>query len=131
VRLARGAATVALMALAATGCHTKPVDYQSVWTTSSSPTSTEAPVPISSYLESVGVTGQPVIPEKLTDLTVTLPRPKGWEQYDNPNLAPGTRATPALIRLRPTAPSLLAALPRPDCGGRVDTWPERGAERRA
>jgi len=91
VRLARGAAAVALAALATTGCHTKPVDYQSVWTTSSSPTSTEAPVPISSYLESVGVTGQPVIPEKLTDLTVTLPRPKGWEQYDNPNLAPGTR----------------------------------------
>ena len=84
---------MALVALVAVSCHTKPVDYQSVWTTSSSPTPTSAaaPVPISAYLESVGVTGEPVAPDKLTDLTVTLPRPPGWEQYSNPNLAPGTR----------------------------------------
>ncbi len=48
-------------------------------------------MPISQYLESAGVVGQPVPPDKLTDLTITMPRPKGWEQYSNANLAPGTR----------------------------------------
>ncbi len=35
--------------------------------------------------------GEPVAPEKLTDLTVTVPRPAGWQDYTNMNLAPGTR----------------------------------------
>ena len=30
-------------------------------------------------------------PDKLTDLTVSLPTPPGWAPYINPNLAPGTR----------------------------------------
>ena len=30
-------------------------------------------------------------PDKLTDLTVSLPTPPGWAPYTNPNLAPGTR----------------------------------------
>ena len=31
------------------------------------------------------------LPEQLTDLTVTVPRPDGWQDYINTNLAPGTR----------------------------------------
>jgi hypothetical protein len=78
----------------ATGCGAEAPDYQSILSTSSTtaaPASTEAPVPISKFLEDAGVTGEPVAPDKLTDLTVTMPRPKGWEQYSNSNLAPGTR----------------------------------------
>jgi probable lipoprotein LpqN len=90
----RFAATLALLVIAAAGCGDKTPDYTTLLTTttkSPTPTSTTAPVPISQYLETAGVTGQPVPPDKLTDLTVTMPRPKGWEQYSNPNLAPGTR----------------------------------------
>jgi hypothetical protein len=90
----RFAATIALLVITAAGCGDKSPDYTSLLTTSpktSTPTSTTTPVPISQYLETAGVTGQPVPPDKLTDLTVTMPKPKGWEQYSNPNFAPGTR----------------------------------------
>ena len=89
----RIAATFAVLALAAAGCGAKSPDYTSLLTTTTSakPTATETPVPISQYLESAGVVGQPVAPDKLTDITVTMPRPKGWEQYSNPRFAPGTR----------------------------------------
>ncbi len=90
----RCAATLALLAIAAAGCGANAPDYTSVLTTTTtkpSATSTTTPVPISQYLETAGVVGQPVPPDKLTDLTVTMPRPKGWEQYSNPNLSPGTR----------------------------------------
>lgn len=87
------AATFALLAIAVAGCGEKAPDYTSVLTatTSAKPTQTTTPVPISQYLESAGVVGQPVAPDKLTDLTVTMPKPKGWEQYSNPRFAPGTR----------------------------------------
>ena len=90
----RFAATIALLVITAAGCGDKSPDYTSLLTTSpksSTPTSTTTPVPISEYLETAGVVGQPVPPDKLTDLTVTMPKPKGWEQYSNPNFAPGTR----------------------------------------
>ena len=89
----RRAATLALLAIAVAGCGAQSPDYTSLLTTTSSakPTQTETPVPISQYLESAGVVGQPVAPEKLTDLTVTMPSPKGWTQYSNPSFAPGTR----------------------------------------
>jgi Probable lipoprotein LpqN len=90
----RFAATVALLVvIAAAGCGKKTADYRSLLTVTTTPstTTTSTPVPISEYLESAGVTGEPVAPDKLTDLTVTMPRPKGWEQYSNPNFAPGTR----------------------------------------
>ena len=89
----RFAATLALLAIAVAGCGAKSPDYTSLITTSPKPTATTTPtpVPISQYLENAGVTGEPVAPDKLTDLTVTMPRPKGWEQYSNPNFAPGTR----------------------------------------
>ncbi|OBG17510.1 hypothetical protein A5765_06320 [Mycolicibacterium celeriflavum] len=90
---------LALLAVAvavASGCGTEPPNYQSVWSTSSSPTSTtpadgDKPMPIAAYLEQAGVVGDPVFPEKLTDLTVTYPTPKGWQPYFNSNFAPGTR----------------------------------------
>ena len=89
----RRAATLALLAIAVAGCGAQSPDYTSLLTTTTSakPTQTETPVPISQYLESAGVVGQPVAPEKLTDLTVTMPSPKGWTQYSNPSFAPGTR----------------------------------------
>jgi hypothetical protein len=89
----RIAAILALLAVVAAGCGDKSPDYTSVLTatTSAKPTTTETPVPIAQYLESAGVVGQPVAPDKLTDLTVTMPKPKGWEQYSNPRYAPGTR----------------------------------------
>jgi len=41
-------------------------------------TTTGAPLPLSQYHETVGVGGQTVAPDRLTDLTVTLPTPPGW-----------------------------------------------------
>ncbi len=89
----RIAVILTLLAVAAAGCGEKSPDYTSLLTTTTSakPTSTETPVPIAQYLQSAGVVGQPVAPDKLTDLTVTMPKPKGWEQYSNPRFAPGTR----------------------------------------
>lgn len=91
-------ATLAV-ALTVAGCGAKTADYSSIWTTpgASTSTSTEAapstkPVPIAQYLSSQGVTGQQVPLDKLTDLTVTLPRPAGWTKYANPNFSPGTEA---------------------------------------
>jgi hypothetical protein len=96
VRAGRCAAAVALLVLAATGCGAETPDYHSVWSTSSAtptptPTTSGAPVPLAKFLEDAGVNGEPVPPDKLTDLTVTMPRPKGWQQYTNPNFAPGTQ----------------------------------------
>ena len=93
MRACRCAAAVALVVLAATGCGAETPDYHSLWSTPSTappPTTTEAPVPISQFLQDAGVKGDSVAPDKLTDLTVTMPRPKGWQQYTNPNFAPGT-----------------------------------------
>jgi hypothetical protein len=94
VRAARCAAAVALVVIAATGCGAETPDYHSVWSTSSTApptTTTGAPVPIAKFLEDAGVAGESIPPDKLTDLTVTMPRPKGWQQYSNPNFAPGTQ----------------------------------------
>jgi hypothetical protein len=87
-------ATVALVASAVAGCGAETPDYQSVWSTSATaatPTTTGTPVPIATYLEQSGVTGDPVAPDRLTDLTVTMPTPPGWQPYVNTNFAPGTR----------------------------------------
>jgi Probable lipoprotein LpqN len=95
VRLRICVATVALVASAATGCGAETPDYQSIWstsaTTAATPTTTGTPVPIAAYLEQSGVVGDPVAPDKLTDLTVTVPTPPGWKPYVNTNFAPGTR----------------------------------------
>ncbi|MBX9920275.1 LpqN/LpqT family lipoprotein [Mycolicibacterium frederiksbergense] len=87
-------AVVVAAATLLTGCGAATPDYQSLLATTPTrptPTTSEETVPLSAYLESVGVKGEPVAPEKLTDLAVTVPRPKGWQDYTNTNLAPGTR----------------------------------------
>ena len=90
----RWAVTAALVIIAVAGCGEKSADYTSLLsttTTTPTTTTTDTPVPVAAYLERVGVTGETVAPDKLTDLTVTLPSPPGWQPYRNPNLAPGTR----------------------------------------
>ncbi|HEX4559989.1 MAG TPA: LpqN/LpqT family lipoprotein [Mycobacterium sp.] len=95
MRAIRRAVAVALVVLAATGCGAETPDYKSVWSTSATTTTPTAAgaaaVPLAKFLEDAGVKGEPVAPQKLPDLTVTMPQPKGWEQYNNPNFAPGTQ----------------------------------------
>jgi len=87
-------AAAVVVAAAVTACGAKTADYTTLLP--SSPTSTASasatPTPIAQYLNSVGVTGAQVPLDKLTDLTVTLPRPPGWTKYANPNFSPGTEA---------------------------------------
>ncbi len=100
------AAAATLVVLAASGCGAEQPDYHSLWTTSSTtapPTSAEAPVLIGKFLEDAAVTGEPIAPQKLPDLTVTMPQPKGWQQYNNPNFAPGTQ----MIAKRDTYPTAM------------------------
>jgi hypothetical protein len=82
-----------LVAVTVAGCGPSAPDYKSIWTTptSATPTSTEASVSISQYFDGIGVTGATVAPDKLTDLSIVVPSPKGWAPYVNANLAPGTR----------------------------------------
>ncbi len=96
MRSAIAGSIAAAVVLAVAGCGPSAPDYKSIWTT---PTSTSAPsapgaekpISISTWFENAGVTGAPVAPDKLTDLTVTMPQPPGWKPYFNTNLAPGTR----------------------------------------
>ena len=79
----------------AVACGPKSPDYQAVWTTSSAAARTssmtsEKPIPLSQYLESIGVRGQQVAPEGLADLTVSIPTPPGWSRFTNPNISPET-----------------------------------------
>jgi hypothetical protein len=85
----RRAAALAACAVAAAGCGPKSPDYQSIWSTTPTTTSaapTERPIPFSQYLESNGVTGSPVEPGTLTDLTVSIPTPPGWQRINRPNI---------------------------------------------
>ena len=86
------AAAVLLVTVSPVGCGPKNPDYQSIWTTTTSttPTPTGTPIPFSQYLESNGVSGEPVAPDKLTDLTVSIPTPPGWQKVDKPNIPPTT-----------------------------------------
>ncbi len=88
------AATVIAVAVGAVGCGARTADYSSLVTTSAKTTESTSttPTPIAQHLASAGVTGQQVALDKLTDLTVTLPRPPGWTTYANPNFSPGTEA---------------------------------------
>jgi hypothetical protein len=87
---------VFVAAATATACTAHTADYTSLLPSSTSmsaaPTTSSTPTPIAQYLDSVGVTGQQVALDKLTNLTVTLPRPPGWTKYSNANLSPGTEA---------------------------------------
>lgn len=91
-------AALAAVTVSVAGCGADTADYSTIGTRAPT-TSSEAeeapgtrPVPIAEYLASMGVTGQQVPLDKLTDLTVTLPRPAGWTKYANPNFSPGTEA---------------------------------------
>lgn len=82
-------------AAAAAGCQAHTADYSSLATTSartSTETTSATPTPIAQYLAGIGVTGQQLPLDELTDITVTLPRPPGWSTYENPNFSPGTEA---------------------------------------
>jgi hypothetical protein len=82
----------AAAALAVSACAPKPPDFQSILTTSTSATTTAAkPVPFAKYLEGIGVTGVPVAPNALTDLTASIPTPAGWAPYSNPKLPQTTQ----------------------------------------
>ncbi len=89
----RWALAAALGALVVSGCATEAPDYQSVWSSPSAAPAAPAPdlVPLSKYLEDSGVVGQPVSPEMLEDLTVSMPTPAGWQPYQDSSLSPGTR----------------------------------------
>jgi hypothetical protein len=93
VRRFAAAATITALTTAAVACGPKSPDYSSVWTTSSTATTattTDKPVPLSQYLNSIGVTGQQVAPNALTDLTVSIPTPPGWAPFTNPHITPET-----------------------------------------
>lgn len=85
----------AVIALVVAGCGPATPDYKSIWTTTTSTTTAapngDKPISLSTYFENIGITGAPVAPDKLTDLTVTVPEPPGWKPYFNVNLSPGTR----------------------------------------
>ena len=88
-------AAVLSLALVLTACGADPPDYSSLLTpppttTTTTTTGTDKPQPIAEYLYGLGVTGEQVPLDKLTDLTVTLPKPPGWTKYANPNFSPGT-----------------------------------------
>ncbi len=69
-----------------TGCDTKPTDYRSVWSsTPTTTTTTEAAVPFSQYLQEKGVDGEPMTPQTLTELTVSMPHPPGWAVVTDPS----------------------------------------------
>ena len=87
-------AAACALAFALAACGTSTPDYSSVYTTPTTTTTTSSasatPTPIAQYLDSVGVTGEQVPLNKLTDLTVTMPHPPGWTGYSNSNFSPGT-----------------------------------------
>jgi hypothetical protein len=87
------AAALLLLTVLPVACGPKSPDYQSIWTTtkSTTPTPTGPPVPFSQYLESNGVSGSPVEPDTLTDLTVSIPTPPGWKRINRPNIPPTTK----------------------------------------
>jgi len=96
-RVIRGlgiAAAVIAVAVGSVGCGARTADYSSFVTSSATTTESTSttPTPIAQFLASAGVTGQQIALDKLTDLTVTLPRPPGWTTYANPNFSPGTEA---------------------------------------
>jgi Probable lipoprotein LpqN len=85
-------AAVLLLSVLPVACGAKNPDYQSIWSTATSttPTPTGKPIPFSEYLENNGVSGEPVAPDKLTNLTVSIPTPPGWKKADKPGIPPTT-----------------------------------------
>jgi Probable lipoprotein LpqN len=90
--LRRAAVAALALSVLPVGCGPKTPDYQAIWTKTTTTTSTEAPVPFAQYLESSGITGEQVAPDKLADLIVSIPTPKGWAKVDKPTIPPNTEA---------------------------------------
>jgi hypothetical protein len=87
--LVRIAVTLAALTVSAVGCGPKSPDYQSIWSTTPTTTSTaptEKPVPFSQYLESNGVSGSPVTPDQVAVLTISIPIPAGWQKVNRVNI---------------------------------------------
>jgi hypothetical protein len=86
VTLRRIAIALSLLILVA-ACDTKPTDYRAIWssTPTTQPTATETPVPFSQYLQDKGVDGQPMTPQTLTELTVSMPHPPSWAVVTDPS----------------------------------------------
>jgi len=83
---------VALGVLVA-GCGSQTPDFQSIWTTSTTTTTTttgDPPVPLSQYLTSIGVAGEQVAPDAVSDLAVSIPTPPGWQKVEKPDITPAT-----------------------------------------
>lgn len=86
-------AAIVALAVSTAGCAPKAPDYQSILSktpTTSTTTPTAKPVPLSQYLQSIGVTGQPVTPGDVPGLTVSIPTPQGWAPFTSPNITPQT-----------------------------------------
>lgn len=87
--LVRVVAVLAALSVSAVGCGPKSPDYQSIWSTTPTTTSaapTEKPVPFSQYLESNGVSGSPVAPDQVSELTISIPIPAGWQKVNRANI---------------------------------------------
>ncbi|HXS86356.1 MAG TPA: LpqN/LpqT family lipoprotein [Mycobacterium sp.] len=87
--LVRVAATLTALTVSVVGCGPKSPDYQSIWSTTPTTTSaapTEKPVPFSQYLESSGVSGSPVAPDQVAELTISIPIPAGWQKVNRVNI---------------------------------------------
>jgi Probable lipoprotein LpqN len=89
----RFVAAVAMAALGPVACGPKSPDFQSVLSTTTSAaatttTTTGKPTPLSEYLESIGVNGEPVPPGDVPDLTVSIPTPPGWGPHGDPKAHP-------------------------------------------
>ena len=84
--LRRIAIALSLLILVA-ACDTKPPDYRAIWssTPTTAPTTTASPEPFSQYLYDKRVDGQPMTPQNLTELTVSMPHPPGWSVVTDPN----------------------------------------------
>jgi hypothetical protein len=104
----------AVVVLFAGACAPKAPDYQSILSKSSTAaatttTTTDKPVPLSQYLENIGVIGKQVAPGSLTDLAVSIPTPPGWSPFTNPKITPETLII-AKDRKYPTARLVVFAL---------------------
>jgi hypothetical protein len=103
----------AVVVLFAGACAPKAPDYQSILSKSSTAaattTTTDKPVPLSQYLENIGVIGKQVAPGSLTDLTVSIPTPPGWSPFTSPKITPETLII-AKDRKYPTARLVVFAL---------------------
>ena len=96
--------TLSMILLCVVSCGPKAPDYQSILskssTTTTTTTTTSKPVPLSQYLESIGVTGQQAAPGSLPDLTVSIPTPPGWSRTTVDSGTVGRALNSAFTRVR-------------------------------